>query len=87
MTLALIGPCMLLAPLVVLLVPVALVLWPVVLAALGAAWLVTLPVAVALWVADGSPPHWHAVLGRWFTYTLRPWQYFEPPRAAAEGGG
>jgi hypothetical protein len=41
----LIGPCMFAAPLLVLLVPVAVVLWPVVLFVLGVSYVVLWPAA------------------------------------------
>lgn len=77
----LIGPCMFVAPLLVLLIPLMVVLWPVVLAVLGAAWIVLLPVAAGVRLAAGTYPLWHRKLGGWFVYMLRPWQYFDVPPA------
>jgi hypothetical protein len=78
---ALIGPCMFVAPLLVVLVPVAVVLWPVVLAATGMAWLVLWPLARgARAVGVAWPTRWAAGAGRLFVTLLRPWNYFDPPK-------
>jgi hypothetical protein len=76
----LIGPCMFAAPLLVLLVPVAVVLWPVVLVALGASYLLLWPAAI-LSSRLGYPRlrDGHAAIGRWFVTCLRPWNYFDIP--------
>ena len=76
----LIGPCMFVAPLLILLLPVAVVLWPVVLLAVGVAYLLLWPAAIlssrlgARWL-----PARHVAIGRWFVTLLRPWRYFDPP--------
>jgi purine-cytosine permease-like protein len=81
------GPCMFVAPLLILLVPIALVLWPPVLVVLGALWLVMWPFAAigrrygVRWLVSS-----HATLGRWFAVLLRPWRYFDPPRGANPPG-
>jgi hypothetical protein len=77
------GPCMLVAPLLIVLIPVAVVLWPPTLVLLGALWLVLWPVAAAM-SSGGVRPKWHATLGRWFMVLLRPWRYFDAPRRKAE---
>jgi hypothetical protein len=76
------GPCMFVAPLLVILLPVAVVLWPPVLAILGALWLVTWPLAA---ISQGSGlARAHAALGRWFIVLLRPWRYFDAPPVKAK---
>ena len=81
----LVGPCMFAAPLVVLLVPVAIVLWPVALAGLGVSWLVLWPAA---WVAARLDNAWlperHRTLGRWFGVVLKPWNYFDEPKGTRD---
>jgi len=78
---AVFGPCMFVAPLLVLLIPVAIVLWPPVLAVLGVLYLVLWPLAAAARALGMQrPPAWHAALGRWFIVLLRPWRYFDAPR-------
>lgn len=74
----LIGPCMFLAPLVVVLIPVAIVLWLPVLALLGVAWLLILPVAAATG-KDSRIGAAHTTLGHWFRTLLTPWTYFDVP--------
>lgn len=72
----LIGPCMFVAPLLVVLLPVAVVLWLPTLALLGIAWLLWWPVAAA---AGGAARAAHCTLGRWFRTVLTPWTYFDIP--------
>ncbi len=74
------GPCMFVAPLLVVLIPVAVVLWPPVLLLLGVVYLGTWPFA-ALGRATGIAwlPKMHATLKRWFIVLLRPWRYFDAP--------
>lgn len=74
------GPCMFVAPLLILLIPVGIVLWPPVLALLGALYLLVWPFA-ALGRALGTTriASAHATLGRWFMVLLRPWRYFSVP--------
>jgi hypothetical protein len=79
----LIGPCMLLAPLVVVLVPIVIVLWLPVLALMGLAWLVLFP------LAEFSEPkdriaRVHRWLGESFRTLLTPWTYFDPPEKSAD---
>ena len=75
------GPCMFVAPLLFLLIPVAVVLWPPVLAILGLLYLVVWPFAAIgrllgiRWISSS-----HAALRRWFIVLLRPWRYFDAPR-------
>jgi hypothetical protein len=77
----LIGPCMFLAPLVVVLVPLVIILWPPVLILLGIAWLVVSP--FALMTLEGSAlrgmRRW---LGESFRTLLTPWTYFDKPNVA-----
>ncbi|HEY2849951.1 MAG TPA: hypothetical protein VGI97_08745 [Gemmatimonadaceae bacterium] len=79
------GPCMLVAPFLVVLIPVAIVLWPPVLLLLGLIWLIVWPIA-ALGRAAGvqAPTRAHAALGRWFVVLLRPWRYFDAPKKPAD---
>lgn len=85
----LIGPCMFVAPLLVVLIPVALVLWPPTLLVLGIVWLILWPFAVA---AHDDPSkgvvHARRTVGHWFRTVLTPWTYFDvpqvpPPHAAS----
>ena len=80
----LIGPCMFLAPLVVLLLPVAAVLWPPVLLLVGLAWLLLWPFA-SFCARRGWPwlPARHRTLRRWFVTLLKPWNYFDAPPPGA----
>ena len=74
------GPCMFVAPLLVVLIPVAIVLWPPVLVILGAIWLVTWPfAAIGRKIRADGVVRAHAALGRWFIVLLRPWRYFDAP--------
>jgi hypothetical protein len=81
----LLGPCMFLAPLVMVLAILAIPLWPVFLALLGAAWLIVWPVeqlarALGTHAFDGASKR----LGRWFRILLTPWTYFDvAPKAPA----
>jgi hypothetical protein len=80
----LIGPCMFVAPLLVLLLPVAVVLWPVVLVVLGVACALLWPVATISALLGGRwLPARLATLRRWFVFMLRPWRYFDPPLRTA----
>ena len=73
----LIGPCMFLAPLVVLLIPLFVVLWPPVLLLTGLTWLLVWPfAAVGQWSRARAA---QATLGRWFRMLLTPWTYFDVP--------
>lgn len=78
---AVFGPCMFIAPLLFLLIPVAIVLWPPALLILGLLYLIVWPFA-ALGRALGVT--WiqslHAAVRRWFIVLLRPWRYFDAPR-------
>jgi hypothetical protein len=75
---------MFLAPLLVVLIPVAVVLWPPVLLILGVLVLLTWPLA-AIGNAAGIAwlPRMHAALKRWFIVLLRPWRYFDAPKVPA----
>ena len=75
------GPCMLIAPLLFLLIPVAIVLWPPVLLILGLLCVIVWPFA-ALGRAFGVGwiQSMHATMRRWFVVLLRPWRYFDAPR-------
>ena len=75
------GPCMFVAPLLILLIPVAIVLWPPVLLILGVLWLLVWPFsALARRFGVAWLPRLHAAMGRWFIVLLRPWRYFDAPR-------
>ena len=75
------GPCMFVAPLLVVLIPVAIVLWPPVLLILGIVHLIVWPFALlgrrfgVRWIVS-----LHVRLGHWFTVLLRPWRYFDAPK-------
>ena len=72
------GPCMFVAPLLILLIPLAVVLWLPTLALLGLLYLLVWPLDAigrrfgARWLVST-----HARLGRWFVVLLRPWRYFD----------
>ena len=75
------GPCMFVAPLLILLIPVGIVLWPPVLAILGVLYVLSWPLALAgRRFGAGGLVRAHAALGRWFIVLLRPWRYFDAPR-------
>lgn len=76
----LLGPCTLLAPLVLILAIAAVPLWPVALVLVGAAWCVVWPAerllgAIGVTAMQG----WTASIGRLFRALLTPWTYFDPP--------
>ena len=75
------GPCMFIAPLLFLLIPVAIVLWPPVLVILGVLYLIVWPFAAA---GNLMGVRWivalHSAMRRWFIVLLRPWRYFDAPR-------
>ena len=80
----LLGPCMFLAPLVMVLAILAVPLWPVVLVALGAAWLIVWPAefiarTLGIHAVDGASKK----VGSWFRFMLTPWTYFDVPAKAA----
>jgi hypothetical protein len=72
---------MFVAPLLVLLIPVAVVLWPPALLILGVVYLIVWPFAL---IGRRFNVRWlvaaHAALGRWFVVLLRPWRYFDVPQ-------
>ena len=84
----LVGPCMFAAPLLILLVPVALVLWPVVLVVLGVSYVLLWPFG-RLSASLGGPwlPSQVAKIGRWFIFMLHPWRYFDPPKRSGTAQG
>jgi len=79
----LLGPCMVMAPLVLLAIPVGIVLWPPALLLLGLAYLLLWPVA-ALARRRGSRgiPALHARVAALFRTVLTPWNYFDASPAA-----
>jgi hypothetical protein len=74
----LIGPCMFFAPLVILLIPVALVLWPPALILTGLAWLLLWPFARG--DEKSGIVRLHRKIEIWFLTILTPWTYFDPPK-------
>jgi hypothetical protein len=75
---------MFVAPLLAPLVPLAVVLWPIVLLVLGVAYALLWPFAMISSLLGGRwLPARRATLRRWFVFMLRPWQYFEPPTRGA----
>ena len=75
------GPCMFVAPLLILLIPVGIVLWPPTLAVLGLLYLLVWPfAAIGRRLGVRWLPSLHATLGRWFVVLLRPWRYFDAPK-------
>lgn len=76
------GPCMFLAPLLVVLIPVAIVLWPPVLVTVGLLWLIVWPfAAIGNRLGAAGLGRLHARLGRLFVVLLTPWNYFNTPPA------
>lgn len=73
---------MFLAPLVILLIPVALVLWPPALVLTGLAWLLLWPFARG--DEKSGIVRAHRKLGKWFRTLLTPWTYFDVPARAAK---
>ena len=77
----LIGPCMFFAPLVILLIPLAIVLWPPTMILLGVAWLVLWPFAA---MGAGKVDAWavraHEKIERWLLTLLTPWTSFDTPK-------
>ena len=75
------GPCMFVAPLLVVLIPIGIVLWPPVLLILGVVYLLVWPFALigrqfgVRWIVSV-----HVRLGQWFVVLLRPWRYFDAPK-------
>ncbi len=75
---------MFVAPLLAPLVPVAVVLWPIVLLVLGTVYILLWPFARLSGLLGGRwLPARLATLRRWFVFMLRPWRYFDPPKQAA----
>jgi hypothetical protein len=74
------GPCMFVAPLLIVLIPVAIVLWPPVLLILGVLYLLVWPLAaIGRGLGSTRLATAHDTLGRWFIVLLRPWRYFDAP--------
>jgi len=79
---------MFLAPLLVVLVPVAVLLWPPTLILVGLAWLLTRPFAGGDHAPRSGIGRIHATLTRWLLTLLTPWTFFDTPKGppAAEPG-
>jgi hypothetical protein len=80
MTLALIGPCILVAPLVVAGLIIAIPLWPVAIAVTAGCWLLSAAGelvlrAVGIHALDG----WELAMRRVLLLVLTPWSYFDSP--------
>ena len=72
---------MFVAPLLIVLVPVAIVLWPPALLTVGVLYLLVWPLAlIGKRCRVKRVAAAHAALGRWFVVLLRPWRYFDAPR-------
>ena len=74
----LIGPCMLLAPLVAVLAVLALPLWPIAIVIVATTWLLVWPIErvmalCGLRVMQG----WSVALGRTLYYVVKPWVYLD----------
>lgn len=82
----LIGPCMFFAPLLVVLVPVAIILWPPTLILVGLAWLVTRPFAGDDGASQSGVGRVHATLTGWFLTLLTPWTFFDTPKGPPATG-
>jgi len=87
MAAVIIGPCMFLAPVVFVLMLLAIPLWPVAIVVVTVMWLVTWPVEqmlrlVGIRRADGAA----ATVARWLRVVVKPWVLFEkaarPPSAS-----
>lgn len=71
-------------PLVVVLIPIGIILWPPVLLLTGLAYLLLWPLAAL--ARRRASPHilaMHATRGRWFRTLLTPWNYFDTPDAGS----
>jgi hypothetical protein len=72
---------MFVAPLLVVLIPIGIVLWPPVLLLLGVSYVVMWPFALlGRRFGVRSLVGGHERLGQWFIVLLRPWRYFDVPK-------
>ena len=71
------------APLLILLIPIALVLWPPSLVLTGLAWLLLWPFARG--DESSAVVRAHRKVGGWFRTLLTPWTYFDVPKPPAGG--
>lgn len=81
------GPCMFVAPLVPILMLVAIPLWPVAIVLVTGLWLVVWPLERATRMMgmhrlDGAS----AKVGTWLKIVVRPWILFEPGSAVPKDG-
>ena len=84
----LIGPCMLLAPLVAVLAVLALPLWPVAIVIVATTWLLVWPIErVTALCGLRFMQGWSVALGHTLYYVVKPWAYLDKryPMAARSG--
>jgi hypothetical protein len=78
----LVGPCMLVAPLVAVVAILCIPLWPVAIVVVGMAWLVVWPLEqLARRAGSVAVAGWSARVAKAFVTVLKPWNYFDPPNA------
>lgn len=74
----LIGPCMVLAPLVAVVAFLAVPFWPVAIVIVAAIWLVVWPIErVMKLLGVGVMQGWSAKIGRTLYYVIKPWVYLD----------
>ena len=80
----LLGPCMLLAPLVAVLAFLALPLWPIAIVIVAAIWLLVWPMErVMALFGLRFMQGWSVSLGRTLNYVVKPWVYLDKRYPAA----
>ncbi len=81
MALALVGPCMLAAPLVAVAFILAIPLWPVAVVTTFGCWALSAVLErLFLLLGFDALEGWSASMWRLFLTVLTPWNYFDPPK-------
>ena len=85
--LALIGPCMVVAPLVAVGFILAIPLWPVLVLLSGFGWLLAATLEQMLRIVGvRATDGWGLAARRLFLAILTPWTYFDPPKRKSPPG-